>query len=192
MARLSPFCVVLFDLDGVLRRFEPPLDLEAHYGLKPGSLASFAFHPQFAHPAVRGQISRQQWIQQAGTALGSVPAMEQFLGMRGRRDEEVFALVQLLRNEGLIVGLLTNATDSLAEELEALDLQLDRVFSSAMRGSIKPEQDIFAWVTAELGVKPSEIAFVDDQEPNVLAARAFGWQAVRFVDANSLRIWLEE
>lgn len=49
---------------------------------------------------------------------------------------------------------------------------------------------MFALVTADLGVQPSEIAFIDDREPNVLAARALGWEAHLWVDDDDSRRWL--
>lgn len=148
---LARRAVLLLDLDGVLRRFDPlaASAIEAQYHLPFGRLAAAAFDPQFAHPAVRGAISRDEWIRRAGEHLGSVPAMQAFLGLRGAVVPEVLALVREVRATGLHVGLLTNATDTLPSELEHLGLlgELDLVFSSAMFGCIKPEPELFRRVT---------------------------------------------
>ncbi len=186
--------VVLFDLDGVLRRFDDAAErgVEERFGLAPGSLRRHAFDPAVADDAVRGVVSRSVWIERAGAALGHVEAMRAFLGLRGEVDEEVLAVAREVRAAGARVGLLTNATDSLREELAHLGLagELDAVFASCALGCCKPEPAVYARVTSELGVRPAEIAFVDDQASNVAGARAAGWRAHPFRGAPGLRAWL--
>lgn len=191
---MSAPAVLLLDLDGVLRRFDPAEGrrIERTYGLPAGSLPAAAFDPRFAHPAVRGEISRATWVVRAGAHLGCVPAMAAFLALRGEVVPAVRALVHEVRATGLPVGLLSNATDTLPEELVHLGLagELDRVFCSAELGLIKPEAGLFTTVGARLGCPPGAIHFVDDQAANVAAAQAAGWSAHHFLDAARLRAWL--
>jgi len=56
------------------------------------------------------------------------------------------------------------------------------VFSSRAK-LVKPEPEIFAYAARTYGRAPGALLLLDDHLPNVLAARAAGWQAVHFVDA---------
>lgn len=186
--------VVLFDLDGVLRRF-PPADeraVEERFGLPPGLLRWHAFDPAVADDAVRGRATRAEWTERAGAALGHPDAMRAFLSLRGEVVPDVLAEVRRARSAGARVGLLTNATDTLPDELGHLGLarEFDAVLASCTLGACKPEPAIFARAAAALAVAPSELAFVDDQAPNVAGAAAAGWRAHRFVTAAGLRSWL--
>jgi HAD superfamily hydrolase (TIGR01509 family) len=190
----GPPRVVLFDLDGVLRRFDPgsERDVEERYGLPPGLLRWHAFDPAHADDAVRGVVTRAEWIARAGAALGHPEAMAAFLGLRGTVDADVLAVARAVRSRGTAVGLLTNATDTLPEELAHLGLstEFDAVLASCTLGAIKPEPAIYARATAALGLAPGDVAFVDDQPAYVAAAVAAGWRAHRYTAAADLRAWL--
>jgi len=183
--------VVLFDLDGVLRRFDPAhgAAIEYRYGLAPGALARAVFDASLIRAAVTGQLSRAGWIAAAGRAAGSVEAAHAFLGYRGRVDEEAAALAAALRAEGLVVGLLTNATNTLDEELTAVGLggSFDAVFNSSALGVAKPDPRIYARALAALGVPAGAVAFTDDRPENVEAARRAGWRAAVFEGAGAWR-----
>ena len=56
------------------------------------------------------------------------------------------------------------------------------VFSSRVQ-LIKPEPAIFEHAAEVFDREPGDLLFLDDHEPNIVAARAAGWQAVHFVDA---------
>jgi len=186
---------MLFDLDGVLRCYAPNVHvpIEARFGLAPGTLPACAFHPETAVPAVRGHITRAQWTQRAGKRAGSVPAMRAFLAPGGQVVPAVLDRVREVRAAGRTVGLLTNATDTLPEELRLLGLEgeLDVVFNSSVIGAMKPEAPIYEHGTRVLGLPASSIGFTDDQGTHVAGARRSGMQATRFRGAGHLRRWLE-
>jgi putative hydrolase of the HAD superfamily len=48
---------------------------------------------------------------------------------------------------------------------------------AAALGSSKPAASFFREATLRSGFAAEEIGFIDDQEANVTAARAFGWRA---------------
>ena len=58
----------------------------------------------------------------------------------------------------------------------------DGVFSGRVHHN-KPEPEIFRLAQRRFGVPAQEIVFLDDHEPNVVAARAMGWQAFVFTNA---------
>ena len=96
------------------------------------------------------------------------------------------ALVERLRAAGDALYFLSNMPLSYADHLERthgfLASFADGVFSSRVK-AIKPEPAIFALAARRFGLTPAQIVFLDDHEPNVVAAREAGWNALRFVDA---------
>ncbi len=53
----------------------------------------------------------------------------------------------------------------------------DRAYSSHLLQRIKPDREVFEFVTADLACRPGDVVFFDDSKPNVEAALDFGWQA---------------
>ena len=96
------------------------------------------------------------------------------------------ALLGRLRAAGVPLYYLSNMPAPYADRLEAehefVGWFRDGVFSSRVR-SIKPEPGIFALAAERFDARPEELLFFDDHLPNVLAARAAGWQALPFSDA---------
>jgi putative hydrolase of the HAD superfamily len=56
------------------------------------------------------------------------------------------------------------------------------VFSSRV-GLVKPDAAIFEHAARVFGRAPADLLLLDDHLPNIVAARAAGWQAVHFIDA---------
>jgi putative hydrolase of the HAD superfamily len=63
----------------------------------------------------------------------------------------------------------------------------DHSYSSHLLNRIKPDVEVFEFVTSDIGRNPGEIVFFDDSQLNIDAARAFGWEAhltVGFAELN--------
>jgi 2-haloacid dehalogenase len=58
-------------------------------------------------------------------------------------------------------------------------------------GVAKPDERIFLTLIERHDIEPSRTAFIDDSEPNVRAAEALGFVAVRYTDPAALRAELE-
>ncbi|MEO8973591.1 MAG: HAD family phosphatase [Ktedonobacteraceae bacterium] len=56
----------------------------------------------------------------------------------------------------------------------------DLIIYSHEEGIAKPEWRIFELTCERLDVQPAEVVFLDDFEPNVVAAREFGFHAILF------------
>ncbi|CAM5463518.1 HAD family phosphatase OS=Streptomyces alboniger OX=132473 GN=CP975_23965 PE=4 SV=1 [Streptomyces alboniger] len=188
------FDAVLCDLDGVIR-FYDMADLEqreAAAGLPPGSTAEVAFAPETDLPLMRGQITKEQWVEsiaqgladrvplERGRELGDVLAETKF-----RADDAVVGLLRGARAAGLPVLLVTNATPWLAEDLALLGLTgpdgvLDAVLSSADLGVTKPDPGIYEAAVRRAGVAADRCLFVDDRQENVDAAVALGMRGVLY------------
>jgi 2-haloacid dehalogenase len=58
---------------------------------------------------------------------------------------------------------------------------------SGEEGVVKPDREIFQLLVDRFAVDPARAVFVDDKEPNVRAAEAFGFQGVVYESAPQLR-----
>ena len=90
-----------------------------------------------------------------------------------------------LRDGGLRMAMLTNNVREWEPRWRAM-LPVDEIFElvvdSAFVGLRKPDPAIYELTCSRLGVQPAECLFLDDLEPNVLAARELGMAAVQFVE----------
>jgi putative hydrolase of the HAD superfamily len=67
----------------------------------------------------------------------------------------------------------------------------DGVISARVQ-HIKPERGIYELAARRFGAEPSELVFLDDHAPNVEVARALGWNAVQFLNAEQAKAELTE
>jgi len=90
-----------------------------------------------------------------------------------------------LRERGYFVGLLSNmmpSWDAYWRRMIPVEELFDDVILSFAVGLRKPRPEIYALAAERAGAEPADCFFVDDQLPNVEAARACGWTAVHFTD----------
>lgn len=91
--------------------------------------------------------------------------------------------------EGRDVTLLTNFADDTFDQACVIFPFLKKprgVTVSARVRLIKPDRNIYKTHTEAFGLDPAHTLFIDDAPANVEAARAYGWQAVQYVDADTL------
>ncbi|QEU91887.1 HAD-IA family hydrolase [Streptomyces kanamyceticus] len=199
------FDAVLSDLDGVIRFYDMAEleQLEREAGLAAGSTAEIAFAPETDLPLMRGEITKDQWIDAIargladrvsharGRELASTLAEAKF-----RADEVVVGMLRRARAAGLPVLLVTNATPWLADDLALLGLTgpsglVDDVISSADLGIVKPDRRIYETAAERAGVAPARCLFVDDRQENVDAAAALGMTGLLYREHADLRAVLE-
>ena len=118
-------------------------------------------------------LDAELWLEPRGAALDLVNEVYSW-GIK----------TALLSNAPLVMGKLIRHTEWVG--------LFDRVFISAELGLVKPDPEVFAVVTRELGVEPAEIAFIDDREPNVISSRDAGWHSHLWVDDDDSRAWLTQ
>ncbi|MGV2121537.1 HAD family hydrolase [Agrobacterium vitis] len=99
-----------------------------------------------------------------------------------------------LIDEGRDVTMLTNfAADTFTEAREMFPF-LNRprgVTVSGEVGLIKPDVAIYHRHATDFGLDPAHSIFIDDSLPNVVGAKAAGWQAVHFVSPEKLKADLQ-
>ncbi|MCM2440874.1 HAD family phosphatase [Agrobacterium vitis] len=100
-----------------------------------------------------------------------------------------------LIDEGRDVTMLTNfAADTFVEAREMFPF-LNRprgVTVSGEIGLIKPDVAIYHRHATDFGLDPAHSIFIDDSLPNVVGAKAAGWQAVHFVGPEKLKADLQD
>jgi putative hydrolase of the HAD superfamily len=180
---------MLIDLDGVLRRWDPavPAAVEASYGLEPGTLMRTAMAWELLRPAVAGEITDAEWMQLVASRLplpdtDAKAAVGEWQQHRGTVDPEVLAFVREVRAAGRPVGLATNATDVLRDDLDLLGLtgEFDVVVSSWELKIHKPAPEFFERGCAALELEQPWVLFVDDDDRAVRGARAAKMPALRW------------
>jgi 2-haloacid dehalogenase len=100
------------------------------------------------------------------------------------------AIMETLIERGYDVTMLTNfASDTFVEARERFAfLQKPRgVTVSGDIGAIKPDRAIYDHHVSAFVLDPKATLFIDDSAKNVEGARAAGWNAVLFTDAETLR-----
>lgn len=93
------------------------------------------------------------------------------------------ALLERLRAAGRRLFFLSNMPLPYAEHLERTHGFLgwfDGGVFSSRAGLNKPDPAIYDHARRQFGVAAADLLFIDDHAPNVEAALALGWQAVRF------------
>ncbi len=198
--RATPFDAVLCDVDGVLRLWDDEMgDIDRTFGLPDGTLAAAAFAPHRLNPAITGNVTDAEWrasvmtdlMPTCGSAIRAQSVVDAWSALIGRIDPEVIGLLVTVRQR-VPVGLLSNATSRLSDDLTALGVigSVDAVLSSADAGVAKPEVAIYHWAAKRIGVDPSRCLFVDDNPGHVEGARTAGMQAVQYEGADQLRVVL--
>jgi HAD superfamily hydrolase (TIGR01509 family) len=188
---------ILFDLDGVVRRWEwgGEGNLETEHSLSPNSFWAIAFEPRLLRRAVRGEITDEAWREEVRRAVERVHGksacaiVDKWSANYGVVDKDVLAIVATLRPM-YRVGLLTNGTTRLDRDLEKLGIRgrFDEVINSAVTGVEKPTREAYLNAAKAMGFAVDECLVIDDSEKHVRGAIEAGMKGIRFVSAVQLRM----
>ena len=91
--------------------------------------------------------------------------------------DEILNLCREARAAGWVTALLSNSWDN-PYPRERWDNAFDAVLISGEIGMRKPEERIFLHALDVLGVEAAHAVFIDDEEPNIIAARELGITAI--------------
>ncbi len=132
----------------------------------------------------RGQMDSGNFFQSAAELTGIYVTDEQWRhAWNAMLGPLVPGVESLLRRIRVPIFLLSNTNEShfshQLTQTPELFQTFTGVFVSHELGLRKPEPEIFATVTAAIGVDASAILFFDDMPSNVTAAAHAGWQAVQ-------------
>lgn len=183
--------VIVFDLGGVLCDFHPErrlAALAATTGLDALEIDRAIWISGLDERAERGELSRDEAIEAVLEALEYRVDDATLLHAWALAFEPNLAVLNLVShvparrfvftNNGPILG------DCLSPQITGV---VDRVICSYELRARKPEPVAFRRLAVELGVLPSEIILVDDDEHNCDSARLIGMRAVQFLGAANLQ-----
>jgi 2-haloacid dehalogenase len=108
----------------------------------------------------------------------------------GGSHEDSVAILRDLRDNGVPLLALSNwsaQTFHHAEERFEWLSWFEGVVVSGRVGLVKPERAIFDYLLLTYHRRAEDLFFVDDHEPNILAARSFGIRSHHFSGAAALR-----
>ena len=182
---------VLFDLDGVIRHFDPAFvnEIERRRGLAPGSILRAAFASPAIDAVTTGRITREEWVVGVGRQIGDPDATVEWGHQPWTVDAEVIAIADELRAAGLAMAILTNGTDTIPAEIAACgrDRHVDAVFNSAEIGFSKPDPLAFRHALDALRMPAGEVFFTDDSAAKLAGAEALGMSVHLFRGTAGLR-----
>ena len=187
---MSEIRALVFDVDGVLVSGHKEkggwwhVDMGADLGLDPDIFQQAFFVPHW-RDIVLGRASIEERLAPVLREIAPNLSVETLLAYWFDMDSSL-NLVLLARVEQIraslpmALHLATNQehrrADYLWRKME-LEHHFDAIHYSAEIGHQKPSADFFAVVEDRTGFDGSALLFFDDQEKNVAAARARGWQA---------------
>lgn len=186
-----PIKAVVFDIGGVLE-VNPRTGWEAKWeailNLQPGELDQRLMSVWKAGDT--GEISESQVEASVAQILGLGQAhLDAFMGdlwheYVGTLNVELAAYFASLRPR-YKTAILSNSfvgARRKEQELYGFEEMCDLIVYSHEVGVKKPDRRIYELLCERLGVRPSEIIFLDDVEAAVTAARALGIHAILFKD----------
>lgn len=183
--------VVLFDLDGVIRHFDPMnvADIEHRHGLAPGSLEGVAFAKSLIEDVTTGRITRAEWVRRIGEQVRNPSAADEWGVQPAELDVALLELSDEIRTLGLRTAVLTNGTDTISAEVTELGIadRFDAIFNSADIGFTKPDVRAFEHVLDALDANAEEVLFTDDSASKLAGAESLSMQAHLFTGIDNLR-----
>ena len=190
---------VLFDFGGVLAGEgfrEGLMAIARKNGLDPEAFFDTATELVFETGYVTGKADEETYwerVRERTGIKGDKASLREELFNRFILDREMLALVDRLRKEGLVVGILSDQTNWLDEidEKEGLFSHFDHVFNSYHLHKSKRDPSLFRDVAKRLGLRPGEILFVDDNPGNVRRADSAGMKGCLFRSRGDLFQFIE-
>jgi putative hydrolase of the HAD superfamily len=189
--------VVLFDLDGVLARYDHATRLQVlaqRCGVPVAAIAQALFGSGLERDADLGLHDAEGQVAEFARRLGATVSVADCVDARRaamRADPPVLELARGLARRARI-AILSNNNLLLRNHLPAICPPLfplfeGRVFCSAQFGVAKPDPAIFRACLAALGATPAETLFIDDKRENAEGARQAGLRAHHYRDLATLR-----
>jgi putative hydrolase of the HAD superfamily len=185
---------VLFDVDGVLvhsGKFAARMAREL--GLSRGAMEAF-WHGPFASCALGAADLKEQiapFLRQWGYRGSAEDCLRAWFEADSALNQPVLDAAQRLRARGMPCHIVSTQERYRAEYLEGpmgLAQHFDRLFFSCHLGVKKPQPEFYQRVTGELGLAPDALLLIDDQQPNIDAARAAGWHAEIYAFGDDLGV----
>ena len=122
--------------------------------------------------------------------MSSTSMTERWQETLGGSHEDTVEILRELKAQGTPLCALSNWSAQMfphaEERFDWLEL-FDGIVVSGRVGMVKPNRDIFDYLMDTYDLVAGDIFFIDDNEPNVVAARSYGIRAHHFQNAEALR-----
>ena len=175
---MAPFQTALFDYFGVLGK-DPNALLVRDFHFTPEQITAFAAITEASnHGAYAYRM--EEYYADIGSLFGySGTDTKAALDKRSGYDVELIAVFDRLRSEGVKVGVISNADQSLHDGLKAVGIydRFDLLITSgemARRTKPKPDPSYYQYAIKLLGGTPDASVYFDDRQENVDGARSAG------------------
>jgi putative hydrolase of the HAD superfamily len=191
---------VLFDVDFTLakpgpllgpsgyheagRRYGLELDPDSYVEARAAAIVDLRHHPELEHDEEIWLRFTEDIVRGMGGEGDSCRAVAKAITDRWLHSEnfelydDVLPVLDLLREHGLKIGLVSNTSRDLDAFVAHFCLPVDAWVASGKHGKVKPDPTIFRVVLEKLGVEPSAAVMVGDSlEDDIGGARALGMDA---------------
>jgi putative hydrolase of the HAD superfamily len=194
--------ILMVDVDGVVVHPSNPkgwfAHLERDLGVPVAALQSRFFERDWAD-VVHGRAALRERLaialEQIAPDVSCEALVRYWFEADANLDVALLEQLKVVRESGVPLHLATVQEHERAAYLWR-DLGLrdhfDDMHYAAQLGVSKPSPEFYAAVEQRVGVSASAIAFIDDSERNVQAARARGWNAALWTPGASLFLLLPE
>lgn len=181
---------VIFDLGGVLLRtedYQPRHKWDRRLGLPAGSVEAVVHGSQAWRQAQLGALSIESYWKVVGEELKLNPweigELQQDFYAGDRFDTSIFRLIRSLRRRKVAIGLLSNNTSDVLDQLTVLRIRplFDECVISAEIGVMKPDRAAYQAILDRLQMSADRAIFIDDSAENVEGARRCGMVSIQFV-----------
>ncbi len=177
----------IFDFGGVLMQthdYAPRHAWDERLGLPHGSIEKAVHNTDSWVRAQKGEMTPADYWADVASRLGissdEVAQLAHDFYAGDALNTKLIALIQKLRDDGHIVGLLSNDSLELEQKLHHLDIYqlFNPLHISAKLGVMKPQPDVYARVRESLPYDAYPIVLIDDRIDNIHGAIKAGWVGV--------------
>lgn len=191
---------VIFDLGGVVIEWSPDRILEGYYAdprIRAIMKTALFLHPDWLQ-LDRGTLSEADLLLRAADRTGR-PAVELeglLAAVRGslHTKADTVTLLEKLFGRGVPLYCLSNMSTDIYQYLRGRHSFWDVFRGIVISGDIqmmKPEPEVFEFLLQRYQLEASQTVFVDDNAPNIEAARRLGIHTVWFKNAQQCEKDLE-
>jgi putative hydrolase of the HAD superfamily len=188
---------VIFDMDGVLTRYDRPRRLEVlaeGTGVAPAEIERRIFASGFDDRADEGDYTAAEYLVEFSRRVGAPVSLELWLDARRAGMSTNLEVLDLARAAGerATIAMLTNNGPVLREHLAEVAPAIaetfgERALFSCQFGTGKASRAVFELALASLGSEAERSLFIDDSAEYVANARVAGLRVHLFRGEPALR-----
>jgi putative hydrolase of the HAD superfamily len=196
VADVTDISLILFDLNGVLYRYERDARiayLAAVAKQSPEAVRAAIWDSGFEDQGDAGALDADDYLLGFGARLGCALAEADWVAAQSVAVSPIGASLALLAqlHTGVQCAVLTNNNMLIRRHFGAFYPEIaalvgDRTFVSAEFAARKPEPEVYRRCLIRLGVEPAAALFIDDSAANVAGARGAGLHAWDYTGPEAL------